>query len=302
MTQERKPTLLEYTELWMSALMRHLPVNLTSSIGGYFGARHGRRGIAAERLWVKRMHANIERFSGVSDPAEREQRIIKYTRRIGQIYAEFTALQRIVREGRLEIMGAEHLQDISRPAIIVSGHMANWELVGHVMTMLQGGASALYAPPDNPIRHRLAVEARARWGEDHELIPSSPHAMRKITQAVARGRNLLMYVDEEKDGYIWSPSLGRRIPYAGNRWLTARLAVHHKADVIPVHVEAIDVARYRLIIEPKLVPEGGNDVSRARSLADQMDRHLDAWVRAQPEHWYWLPYLDADKPLPGSTA
>jgi len=296
-TQERKPTLLEYTELWLSVLMRRLPVGLVSAIGGYFGARVGRQAIVGARLWTKRLHANIERFSGVSDPVVRQQRITEYTRRIGQIYAEFTVLQRIVREGRLEVVGAEHLQGLSKPAIIVSGHLANWELVGHVMTLLEGGTSALYAPPDNPIRHRLAIKARGNWGKDCELIPSSPQAMRKIARAVERGRNLLMYVDEERSGYIWSPSLGRRIPYAGNRWLSARLAVRYKADIVPVHVEPIGVARYRLIIEPKLVPRGGDDESKARSLADQMDCHLDAWVRAHPEHWYWLPFLDVDKSL-----
>jgi lauroyl/myristoyl acyltransferase len=286
----------------MAAAMRHLPVACTSAIAGHLGARHGHQAIRARRRWVGRLHANIERFSGVADPAERERRILAYTRRFGRIYAEFTVLQRIVREDRLEVVGSEHLRNLSRPVIAVSGHMANWELVGHVASLVEGDACAIYAPPDNPIRHRLAVQARLGWGKRFDLVPSSdPSAMRRIAGAIARGRNLLMYVDEERDGYVWAPSLGRQLPYAGNRWLTARLAVRHGVDIVPVHVEAAGDARYRLIIEPKLVPGDGDDLTRARALADQLDQHLDRWVRAQPEHWYWLPMLDLDKPLPGRS-
>jgi len=281
-------------------LLRHLPVAWTSAIGGYFGALQGRKAIAAERKWVKRLHGNIERFSGVADAAERERRIIAYTRRIGCMYAEFTVLQRIVQEGRLEVIGAEHLRGLSRPVIIASGHLSNWELVVHALTLIEGASCALYDPPENPIRHRLAVQARSAWQCELELVPASTSAMRQITRAIGQGRNLLMYVDEEKDGHIWAPALGRQLPHAGNRWLTARLAVRYNADIIPIHIEAAGNARYCMIVQPKLVPGEGNDETRARALADQMEQHLDAWIRAQPEQWYWLNLLDMDKRLPGA--
>ncbi len=300
MKPERKPTLAESSELWLSLLLRHLPVAWTSAIGGYFGALQGRKAIAAGRKWVKRLDGNIERFSGVADAAVRERRIIAYTRRIGRIYAEFTVLQRIVKEGRLEVVGAEHLCGFSRPVIFASAHLANWELVLHVLTLMDQPASVLYAPPENPIRHRLAVQARAGWRRELELVPASPSAMRRITNAIGQGRNLLMYVDEEKDGYIWAPGLGRQLPYAGNRWLTARLAVRYNADIIPIHIEAAGHARYRMIVQPKLAAGEGDAETRARTLADQMEQHLDAWIRAQPEQWYWLSLLDMDKRLPGT--
>ncbi len=302
MSGERKPTLAEYLEGGMAAVMRHLPVTWTSAIGGYFGAREGRRAMAAGRQWVARLHRNIERFSGVADAAERERRIVAYTRRIGRIYAEYTVLQRLVAEDRVEVVGREHLGGLSRPAIIASCHLAHWELAGYVMTLIDGANCALYAPPDNPIRHRLAVRARIGWQPNPkpELVAASPSAMRQLTRAIGQGRNLLMYVDEERDGTIWGPSLGRPLPYAGNRWLTARLAVRHSADIVPVHVEATGNARYRIVIAPKLAPGEGDADTRSRALADQLDACFDAWIRAQPEHWYWLTRFERDAPLPGS--
>ena len=298
MNDSRRPTLGEYQELWMAMLLGRLPVSWTSAIGAYLGARRGRRGIAAKRLWVDRLDRNLDRLCPQQDPVERERRIVAYTSRVGRLYAEYTVLQKIVREGRLDVVGLEHLQGLSRPAILASCHLGNWELVGHVLTLLDAPAFALYDPPQNPIRHRLATQARLGWRSDFQVVSASPHAMRQLCKALAKGCNLLMYVDEVKDGYLWAPSLGRRIPYSGNRWLTARLAVRYQADLVPVHVERVEAARFRIVIAPKLVPVGGDDDERARSLADQMDLLLNTWIQAQPEHWHGLWEFDLDNPLP----
>ncbi|GEM_PF-4486684 len=298
----RKPTVGEKTELWMSYVMRHLPLKWTSAIGGHLGARFGRRGIAKAEDWTARIHTNLERIGGIADAAERERLIVEHTRRIGEIYAEFTILHRMAPEGRLEIIGQEHLASSSRPIIMFSGHMGNWELIGHLLQLTGRPASVLYSPPDNPVRHYLAVKARLGWQRERgnlELVPATPHAIRLLDSALANGRNLLMYVDEERDGQIWAPGLGRHIPYSGNRWLTARLAARHGVDLVPAHVEYKGNTEYRIIIHPKLVTEDHDEQARARSLADQMSQYLETWIRARPEHWYWLGWLDLDKPFQG---
>ena len=88
---------------------------------------------------------------------------------------------------------------------------------------------------------------------------------------------------------------GRRL---GNRWLTARLAIRYQADVLPVYVERIEEARFRIVIAPKLVAAGGDDDERARSLADQLDHLLNTWIQSHPEHWHGLWEFDLDNPLP----
>lgn len=312
MSQERKPRLIEYVDLVLWFVFRRLPVTWTSSIGGTLGGLYGRWQVFRNPRWLQRMHATLERFGPVPDPAERKRRLIRFFRGVGRVYAEFCVLQRLIKEGRIEVVGRERLRDLSRPAIIASCHLANWELVGYVMTQLEGLCCVVYAPPDNPIKHRLAVHARLAWQDLVDksrianqqgviLMPSSTNPMRQTAQALIQGRNLLMYVDEERGGYVWSPSLGRTIPYAGNRWLTARLAVRHQADIVPVYVEATGRARYRIVIEPRLTATEGDAETRARSLAEQLDERLNAWIRPRLEQWYWLPWFDFDKSPPART-
>jgi lauroyl/myristoyl acyltransferase len=296
----RKPTLDEYRDLWLSVLLRHLPVSWVSAIGAYGGARFGRRGLAGGRLWVERLRRNIERFSGISDPEEVDRRVVEFTRRIGRVYTEITVLQRLVAQGRVELVGREHLQGLSRPALIATCHLGNWELAGHIMSLLDGGSCVLYAGPDNAIHQRLAARTRLNWQAAPRplLVLPSPTAMRQITRAIASGRNLLMFVDEVWDNYIWAPNLGRNLPEAGNRWLTARLAVRHEMDIVLFHVQCTGPARYRILIAPKLVPGDGDVKARVRALAGQMDQYFDACIRAHPEQWLYLRLFEHERPAP----
>jgi lauroyl/myristoyl acyltransferase len=297
----------QYRELWLTRLMRHLPVTWVSAIGGYLGARYGRELIAERHAWVAQLSRNFEFFLGITDPDEQLRHVIAYTRRFGRIYAEYTALQRLVAQGRVEVVGREHLAGVSRPSIVVGCHLSNWELAGYVLLMLEGDACALYLRQDNPVRELVAAQARRSWHDSTrnlELVPASPRAMwqpramRQLVRALNSGRNMLIYIDEPRSDYVWAPSLGRKLPEAGNRWLTARLAVRHQLDILPVHVETLGVARYRIVISPRLSPGKGDEAACIRALADEMDRWLETWIRPDLENWYSLKDFVHDKPPP----
>lgn len=295
------PRLEEARDLLLAPLMRVLPIDWVSDFGAWMGEREGRRAIAAKRLWVQRLRDNFARFSGVVDPAEADRMVLAYTARVGRTYAEIPVMQRMVAERRVEIAGRENIHGLTRPTIFASCHLALWEVLAQAATLLPGGTTALYVPPANPVHTRFVLQARRSWSIDAELVAASPSAMRRIVRALAGGRNLLIFVDEEKDGYVWGPSLGRALPRAGNRWLAARLAVRHGADIVPVHVEAQGKARYRVIIEPKLDAGGGSREAQAASLAEQLDACFDAWIRAGLGDWYWLSVFEPDKAPPARS-
>ena len=287
----------ELFEAFMVQLLRRLPITWASWLGGEMGAVRGRTALKGTSLWVQRLRRNIAQFSGISDPAELDRRVIAFTRRIGQHYAEYSNLQRLYTSGRVEIVGGEYLDAAGRPFILVSCHVANWEYVC-ALAYKWADWTALYLPLGSWIRQKSVLEARKAW-TGLEFLPASPSAARQLDRTLQQGKGLLIYIDEEKEGYVWGPSLGRTPPYAGNRWLAARLAVRHDVDIVPVFVEYLGLAKYRVVVQPALErPAGMAGEALARHLADQIDARSEAWIRPRIENWYWLPYFEPDAPCP----
>ncbi len=292
-----RPKTEELFEAFMVQLLRRLPITWASWLGGEIGAMRGRSALKGTSLWVQRLRRNIAHFSGITDPAELDRRVIAFTRRIGSFYAEYSNLQRLYASGRVEVVGGEHLDAAGRPFILVSCHVANWE---YVCTLAYKYAdwTALYLPLGGGIREKSVLDARKAW-PGLEFIPASPSAARQLDRTLQQGRGLLIYIDEEKEEYVWGPSLGRTLPYAGNRWLAARLAVRHGVNILPAFVEYLGPAKYRVVVQPALErPEGMAGEALARNLADQIDARSEAWIRPRIENWYWLPYFEADAPRP----
>ena len=294
----QKLTTDQQKELWASRLMTFLPTDWTTAIGAFMGERAALQAIREEKDWVKNLHNNFAKLQGIDDPALRQKKIIEWTKQVGRVHAEFTILQRLIEEHRLEVLGQENLHNTTQPIIFVSCHLSNWELVGHTVTRLPNRVSALYVPPENPVYEPIMAKARQEWKDSTELIPASSRAIFQLTRALTSGNNLLLFIDEEKDGYIWAPSLGRKLPYAGNRWLAARLAVRHQVDIVPLYVERVGNSRYRVVIEPVLKQVDGDPQGRTKNLADQLDLLLNQWISQRLEQWYWFSGLDLDKPLP----
>ena len=103
-------------EFLLARLLQQLPVTWTSQIGAWLGARKARDGLRKKRLWVARLQRNFERFEGITDPAERERRIIRHMADVGRVYAEFMVQQKMVRSGRVEIVNVEVIIGSLRPS------------------------------------------------------------------------------------------------------------------------------------------------------------------------------------------
>ena len=287
----------------LARILQRLPINLTSDIGAFLGKIEAQHAIKSNRLWIKRLHANIEKFQNIKDYSEQEKIIFKHLSLIGRTYAEFMSQQKIITQNRLEIINEEYLKSINQQVIVVSCHLSNWELMGHVVCQLARPISGLYLPPANPVHHHLAVEARLKWPIPLDFLPATSNVMRSINQFIHNGSNILLFIDEEKDGYISAPSLGRKISYTGNRWLAAKLAVKHGISILPAYIIPTGKVTYQAIIEPLIeVPTGSDKHENACLLADKLDYRLNAWIQPRLEHWYWLRYFDYEMTHPSISA
>lgn len=280
----------------LARLFMVLPLNWVAKIGKYLGKRHAHRGIRANRKWVQRLHQNYEQLWGVQDAAERERYIIEHQGRMGRVLAQIPVLHRLVRANRLTISGGEHLAKLKGPVLIVTAHLSQWELIGRVAELIGGQMCDIYLPQSGA-REQITQKVRMGWrfanNAPAKLIPAGTHTMREVARAVDAGSHLILFIDEEANGDVRAPRLGRAPSYTGNRWFAARLAIKHQMTVLPVHFETTEQGDYRALIEPVIpVPTQGSTVERAKILADALDETLEQWVLRAPYDWYWLPLLE----------
>ncbi len=213
---------------------------------------------------------------------------------LGRTVAEFPHLGSL-RKNTLsgpgwEMVGEEILWEQARrggPAIFVSGHIGNWELMPPVLMQYGIRMSSMYRAAGNPLIDQLIRELRDQaMGENVPVFAKGAKGARAALSHVAKGGYLGLLVDQKMND-------GVRASFFGHPAMTApalaTLALRYRATVIPGHVERIGPARFRLICEtPLVLPDTGDRLRDQLALTQTVNDLLEGWIRQKPESWLWL--------------
>jgi KDO2-lipid IV(A) lauroyltransferase len=167
--------------------------------------------------------------------------------------------------------------------IVFSGHIANWEI--GMLAGVQHGISVaqIYRALDNPLMDRIIGRFR---GDSVEFIPKGAIAARRAIAALRRGTHLGLLADQKMNDGIPVPFFGRPAMTAP---ALAVLALRFDCDVLPLRVERLDGARFRVTVFPPLpLPRSGEPHADAAALMARVNAILEAWIRDRPEQWLWL--------------
>ena len=175
------------------------------------------------------------------------------------------------------------LRDGGTGGLLFAGHIANWEIAP--MSATQRGVRPLivYRAPNNPRVARLIHEMRLPVGS--ALFPKGVSGLRRAVAAVARGGFLGVLADQKYNEGIPVPFFGRD---AMTSPVLAELALRYHLPLLPVRVERIAGARFRVAIEPPVaLPDSGDRARDVYALTTQINAILERWIRERPEQWMW---------------
>ena len=262
------------------AMFAGMSLDRASALGGALGRRVGPRlGITA------RARANLERAFPERDAAAREAIVAGMWENLGRVVAEFPHLNRLRTEARnrIQIVGVEHAEAL-RPgrhsAIFVGGHIGNWEILSIVAALMQLPLEQIYRPANNPLVDRLM--RRFRVAPERHRPKGAPGARAAIA-ALKRHEHVGMLVDQKLNE-------GMPVPFFGHDAMTsvapARLARRFGARIVPVRVERLHGAYFRLTLMPPLaVRRHDDEIARVTRTINET---LENWIRDRPEQWLWL--------------
>ena len=180
--------------------------------------------------------------------------------------------------------------DSGRPALILSGHLGNWEVAAwSIQQRLAGLGRQLHlivAPPSNPHAAEYTAGIRRRWGVQ---VHSRERALRGVIAAVRDGHIVGTAADQfpatalrsrTENAVFRAPFLGRDTAFDTTLF---RLAIRLGVDILALAAIRNDSGEFE--IRTRLIETDGAD---AREVGRTWVGVLDGWVRTCPEQYLWM--------------
>lgn len=274
---------VDYVLLWLLVkIARLLPIDTASRLGARVGAWIGPKMSRKTEIYTE----NMRQAFPEAGEQELQQRVQRAWARAGRILLEYPHLDTILQEpSRLQIDIRQPIAtytDPSQPCVIVTAHLSNWEVVCSAMARLGIPNASLYSPPTNPLLDKLLMDSRRAL--NCELLPRDNSA-RLLMRAMKQGRTAAMVMDRRVDD-------GSPIHFFGrdkiSTLMPARLAMKFDCELVPVQVERLKDAHYRVTFHPPVIAsaECSDDNERATDMIQQVHNQFEDWIRAQPDDWF----------------
>jgi KDO2-lipid IV(A) lauroyltransferase len=219
--------------------MTAMPSSLCSALGARLAPLMGRKANPRAHADATALFAAL-RPDWAFDPVCLDAAVDRLWDCTGRTYAEFAISHRLIRSGRVAIVGVAHFDQAlasGRPVIALFLHTGNWEVSFMQLAFHAPGRSALiFDPPKQAARAAIALKVRRQAPFD--LFPMGRMVWRRaLAQLQKPGGVLITAADEAVNGTIGAPFFGRPQRSDGNLGKVARLALRTGAIVVPFYNE-----------------------------------------------------------------
>jgi len=173
------------------------------------------------------------------------------------------------------------------PAILFTGHLANWEIGFPVAAAFGLDVSWFYRPASNRSADQIIQSMRRdAVGSDIQMFAKGRDGAKAALRHLRTGGLLGMLVDQKLNEGIAVPFFGKP---AMTTTAVATLSLRFRCPVIPIHVVRLGPARFRVICEPPMeLPQTEDSQADIFMLTKAVNATLERWIREKPEDWLWL--------------
>ena len=275
-------------------VLRALPTDQVSNFGAFMGrfspGTYPASDARARRLWQTLRPDE-------ADAASTDAAMRRLWRDAGRTVAEIAVLDRLWEEGRIEVVGAEHMaaaRAAGRPILAAAIHLGNWEVISVTGIKLGYHGASLALILDNRFDQRLVGRLRERFGG--RMIHATPTSGRAIVRELMERGPMVIYIDDYARGRVHAPAFGRPLKVEGNIAYVPRLAKITGAAVIPVYCQRQgDQARFKITFLPEVaMTETGDAAADLTANVTKLNALIEPIIRANLDQWYYGLDFDFD--------
>ncbi len=286
----RKPTAAHRAEYYAMratiGALRALPWEMACRIGERLGELGYRPLGIRKRVVEKQIAAAFPELNhdAVVDLARESYR------HLGRTFIETALLESLGKQGVLDLVetvqGWEVVDDVmakGRGAVMVTGHIGNWELAGAYVAARGIPLDAIVRGMANPLFDTYVNKARAGVGM---TVVHDQEAVRRTPRSLRAGRAVAFVADQGVLGLA-----STYVPFFGRPAKTPRgaavFALRFEVPVIFVVALRQPNGRFRIVVERIEARRTGNMDRDVDAVVANFTEHLEKWVRAVPAQYFW---------------
>jgi len=222
------------------------------------------------------------------DAAERDRLAVDQWEQTGRTFAELAVMDRLTPEsGRIDIVGLERLhavRDSGRPVVLISGHLANFEVMAAVIMAAGVPCQVTYRAANNPYVDALIRQSRERYGI--KLFAPKGDGTRELMAGMKRGESIALLVDQKYNQGPEVEFFGQPVNASPG---AARMALKFGTVMQPLSVVRLPGVRFRVTAhEPIAVPDTGDKAADVLAGVQAANRFVEDRVREHPVDWFWV--------------
>jgi KDO2-lipid IV(A) lauroyltransferase len=268
----------------IAAALRVAPIDGASAFGGALAKLIGPL-TSAHRTALRNLRLAFPEW----DDAQLRRMAKAQWENVGRVLFEFFLVDRILADpSRIEIVGGERLEAIvasGRPAVFVSGHFANWEIMAATKRLAGVEGVFAYRGVNNPYIDARMLESRRRYGVDL-FAPKGAKGGRAMMSALAGGVSVGILGDQKYYEGLLAPFFGHDVH---TQHAPVRFAMRFGARLQPAWIERTEGARFRAVIpEPIPLPAEGGTQADVEEGVRRINAFIEARARARPWEYWWV--------------
>ena len=254
---------------------------LSSNLGSYIGGFLGPLFRSKENIL-----SNIKKaLPNISDQ-DRKKINIEMWKNYGRILSEYIFIKKF-RNSKLDnfisVEGQEILSKIketNKPVVFISGHFSNFELMAMHLEKSGIKLAAIYRPLNNFFLNKIMERIRKKYICKNQ-IKKGINGVREAIEFIKEGTSIAMMIDQRV-------SEGQKVNFFGKpastTTLPAQLAIKYKLPIIPVFIERIEDAKFKVEFFDEINVDNLKD---KEDLTKNLNEILEQMIVKNPYQWIW---------------
>lgn len=221
---------------------------------------------------------------------EEEKYIQEMWCNLGRTFSEYVYLKNFRNDqNHIRLEGLKILEQIKlnkKPAVFISGHFANFELMAMELEKNKLNIAAVYRPLNNIFLNPLMEYWRKKYICNFQIPKKIPgkkgNGNRDLLKAIHNKNNIAVMVDQ-------SITQGAKIKFfnelAFTTLIPSQLALKYNYQIIPVSIERQNNYFFKMKIFEPIIIDYIND--NEISIAEKINQQIEQIILKNPGQWIW---------------